>query len=118
MTFETFDQSDEKTLPDQKRSTYLPTYLPTCNTSSIVRYSAFKVLAIYKFKERTDSELTFDLLSWMLSFTGATFGGGKQGKMAIPSPLDSIATTLSICTETSRFVYSPSFILSGEKHTG
>ena len=29
VTFETFDQRDEKTWPDQKRSTYLPTFLPT-----------------------------------------------------------------------------------------
>ena len=89
----------------------------TATPLSLSDISAFKVLAIY-FKERT--KLTFDLLSWMLSFTGATFGGGsgKQGKMVIPSPLDSIAITLSICTEKSRFVSSPSFILSGEKHTG
>ena len=29
VTFETFDQSDEKTWPDPKKPTHLPTYLPT-----------------------------------------------------------------------------------------
>ena len=33
MTFETFDQSNDETLPDQK-NTYIPTYLPTYLTSS------------------------------------------------------------------------------------
>ena len=33
VTFETFDQSDEKTWPDQKSSTYLPAYLPTYITT-------------------------------------------------------------------------------------
>ena len=35
MTFETFDQSDEKTWPDPKRPTYLHTYPPTYLFTSI-----------------------------------------------------------------------------------
>ena len=35
VTFETFDQNDEETWPDQKRSTYLPTYLPPYLSTSI-----------------------------------------------------------------------------------
>ena len=35
VTFGTFDQSDKETWPDQKRSTYLHTYLPTFLSTSI-----------------------------------------------------------------------------------
>ena len=55
LTFGTFDQSDEETWPDQKRSTYLHTYIPTFLSTSIREHPKGAIIGTCDIWDNTDN---------------------------------------------------------------